>query len=91
MHAKNHDRHVSHNFDAMVTKDYLESRFSEFETRVEATMDRRFSDMESRVDKRFALVDLRLERMDGRFNLLYWMQAITIACVVVPVIHEFLG
>ena len=102
VHAKAMTAMFLHNFEALVTKDYLDSRFNEFETRVEATIDKRFRDMESRVDKRFALfesemsqrfatVDLRLERMNGRFNLLYWMQGITIACVVVPVIHEFLG
>ncbi len=88
VHAKAMTAMFLHNFEGLprfngyvlVTKDYLDSRFNEFETRVEATM-----------DKRFAEVDLRLGRMDGRFNLLYWMQGITIACVVIPVIHGFLG
>ena len=80
VHARAMTAMFLHNFDALVTKDYLDSRFNEFETRVEAKMDKRFTE-----------VDLRLERMDGRFNLVYWMQGITIACVVLPVIHEFLG
>ena len=80
VHARAMTAMFLHNFDALVTKDYLDSRFTEFETRIEAN-----------VDKRFAAVDLRLERMDGRFNLLYWMQGITIACVVIPVINTFLG
>ncbi len=146
VHAKAMTALFLHNFDALVTKDYLDSRFNEFETRVEAVMDKRFADMEvavdkrctdlesridkrfvdmevavdkrftdmeSRIDKRFAgaesrtdkrfagvesvmnqrfaEIDLRLEHMDGRFNLLYWMQGLTIACVVVPVIHGFWG
>ncbi len=124
VHAKAMTALFLHNFDALVTKDYLDSRFNEFETRVEAGMDKRFTDMEvavdkrftdmeSRIDKRFAgaesrtdkrfagvesvmnqrfaEIDLRLEHMDGRFNLLYWMQGLTIACVVVPVIHGFWG
>jgi hypothetical protein len=108
VHAKAMTAMFLHNFDALVTKDYLESRFSEFETRVEATMARRFMevdkhfvDMETKLDtrfalfesemsQRFALVDLRFERMDGRFNLLYWMQGITIACVMVRVIYGFI-
>jgi len=69
-----------HNFDALVTKDYLDSRFNEFETRVEAKM-----------DKRFAGIDLRLERMEGKFNLIYWMQGLVVACVVIPLIRGFLG
>ncbi len=168
VHAKAMTALYLHNFDALVTKDYLDSRFNEFETRVEAVMDKRFADMEVAVDKRFtdmevavdkrftaveaavdkrftameaavgkrftameaavgkrftameaaldkrftdmevavakrfvgaesvmnqrfAEIDLRLEHMDGRFNLLYWMQGLTIACVVVPVIHGFWG
>ena len=38
-----------HNVDALVTRDYLDTRFTEFETRVEANMERRFTE----VDKRF--------------------------------------
>jgi hypothetical protein len=168
VHAKAMTTMFLHNLDALVTKDYLDSRFNEFETRVEAMMDKRYADMESRVDQRFvglesradqrfvglesradqrfgrmessadqrfaelessadqrfagleswvdqrfagqeswvdrrfavaesvmnqrfAELDLRLERMDGRFNLVYWMQGITIACVVIPTLHRFLG
>ena len=69
-----------HNFDTLVTRDYLDTRFTEFETRIEAKMDRRF-----------AAVDVRFERMQGRFNLVYWMQGLTLACVVVPLIRSFLG
>jgi len=61
-----------HNVDALVTRDYLDTRFSEFETRVEANMDRRFTEMDARftamevsVDKRFAEQDARI---DARFS-----------------------
>ena len=71
-----------HNFDALVTKDYLDTRFLEFESRMdlrfaemESRMDLRFADMESRMDLRFADMDSRMEqrfagmnsRMDQRF------------------------
>jgi len=69
-----------HNVDALVTRDYLDARFTEFETRVEA-----------KIDKRFAGVDLQFEHMNGKFTLVYWMQGLTIACVVIPVLREFLG
>ena len=124
VHAKAMTAMFLHNFDALVTKDYLDSRFNEFETRVEATMDKRFAEWEPTVDKRFlelesrmekrfvefesrmdqrfadaesavnqrfTEVDLWLELMDGRFNLVYWMQGITIACVVISVIRDFLS
>ena len=71
---------VVQNFDALVTKDYLDSRFGEFEARIGREMDRRFAE----VDQRFA-------EQHGRFNLVYWMQGITIACVVIPAVQGFLG
>ena len=152
VHAKAMTAMFLHNFDALVTKDYLDSRFDAFETRIvgemnrrfggvesrfaeaEASMDKRFGGVESRfaeaeasmdkrfggvdsrfgdvesrfaeaeakmeqrfaeveanMDRRFAQVDVRFERMEGRFNLLYWMQGITLVCVVIPVIHRLLG
>ena len=69
-----------HNVYALVTRDYLDARFTEFETRLEA-----------RTERRFAEFDLRLERMEGKFNLVYWMQGLTIVCVVIPVIRGYLG
>ena len=113
VHAKAMTAMFLHNFDALVTKDYLDSRFNEFEMRVEAKMDKRFAEMESEMgrrfaaiesemdrrfaaiesemDRRFAAVDLRFERMEGKFTLLYWMQGIIVACVVIPLIRGFLG
>ena len=69
-----------HNVDALVTRDYLDTRFSEFETRVEANMDRRFTEIDKRftamefsVDKRFtamgARMDTRLAEQDARIDL----------------------
>ena len=102
VHAKAMTTMFLHNLDALVTKDYLNSRFKESEVRMEAVMDKRivevksatdkrFTDMESKMGNRFAELDLRLERMDGRFNLLYLTQGITLVCVVIPVIHRLLG
>jgi hypothetical protein len=75
VHAKAMTAMFLHNFDALVTKDYLESRFSEFETRVEATMDKRFAEAQSSVDKRFAEAQSSMDKqfaeaqsgMDKRF------------------------
>jgi hypothetical protein len=138
VHAKAMTARFLHNFDALVTRDYLDTRFTEFETRVEATMDGRFgevdkrftgmqvtmdgrfaevqvnmdrrfgevdkrftemgtntdskfTEMESSLDKQFAEVDVRFERAEGRFLLMYWMQGLTIACVVIPAIRDFLA
>ncbi len=109
VHAKAMTARFIHNFDALVTRDYLDTRFTEFETRIEATMDRRFGEvdkrfteteastdgkfkeMESSLGKRFAQVDVRFERVEGKFLLMYWMQGLTIACVVIPAIRDFLA
>ena len=138
VHAKAMTARFLHNFDALVTRDYLDTRFTEFETRIEATMDRRFGgedkrftemetnmdmrfgevgkrftemqanmdrrfaemkastdsefmEMESSLGKRFAQVDVRFERVEGKFLLMYWMQGLTIACVVIPAIRDFLA
>ena len=60
-----------HNFDSLVTKDYLDTRFTEFGTRITANMDRRFGEvdgrfvhMETSVEKRF--FDLETS-IDSRF------------------------
>ena len=45
-----------HNFDELVTKDYLDTRFSEFESRI----DLRFVELESKMDVRFARVNVIL-------------------------------
>jgi len=164
VHAKAMTAQFIHNFDALVTRDYLDSRFSDFESRLEAKMDRRFgevdkqlaqiqkatdsrfsllesslngrfselessfngrfselessfngrfselessfngrfnelesnfsrrsTEMESTSNERFASVDVRFERIDGKFTLMYWMQGLTIACVVIPAIRSFLS
>lgn len=72
-----------HNFDALVTKDYLDTRFAEFETRIE-----------SRMDRRFAQVDLRFERLESRMNTrmtrIEITQAIILAALVIPVLQALL-
>ena len=111
--AKGVTRMFIHNFDSLVTRDYFDTRFTEFETRIEAKMDRRFAELAgdinrrfaemtgefdrrlgeraSDTDRRFAAVDVRFERVEGKFNLVYWMQGLTLACVVVPLIRSFLA
>ena len=91
VHARAMTAMFLHNFDALVTKDYLDSRFAESESRLLGEMDRRFSDANSSNDKRFAEIDLRFERIEGRFKLVFWMQGLTLACVVVPAIRSILA
>ena len=51
-----------HNFDALVTTDYLDTRFTEFETRIEANMDKRFTAMEASMDKRFNAMETSVDK-----------------------------
>jgi len=80
-----------HNFDSLVTRDYLDTRFAE----MEAVIDKRSVVMESVVDKRFA--DSRLElhgefanihgdvaELRGTLKLHSWMLALLIAGIFLP-------
>ena len=69
-----------HNFDSLVTKDYLDARFAESD----AKMDARFAESDAKTGARF-------ERMEGKFNLVFWMLGLAMICVVVPEVLKFLG
>ena len=69
-----------HNFDSLVTKDYLDARFAESD----AKMDARFAESDEKTGARF-------ERMEGKFNLVFWMLGLAMICVVVPEVLKFLG
>jgi hypothetical protein len=64
VHAKAMTAMFIHNFDALVTKDYLDTRFDAFEAGVNANMDKRFGG----VDKRFGGVDKRFGGVDKQFS-----------------------
>jgi hypothetical protein len=91
VHAKAMTARFLHNFDALVTTDYLDTRLNEFELRVESKLDKRFSKLESDIDARFSSMDVRFERMEGKFSLVFWMLGLTIACVVIPEVLKFLS
>jgi len=77
VHARAMTTAFLHNVDALVTKDYLDSRFSEFETRVEANIDHRFTGFDGRlasiesglanIDSHLAGIDSRLADVDSHF------------------------
>jgi hypothetical protein len=60
-----------HNFDTLVTKDYLDTRFSEFETRIDAKIEKRFVGVDKQfvsIDKRFTAIDKRFTAIDKQFS-----------------------
>ena len=62
-----------HNFDELVTKDYLDTRFSKFESRMDlrfAASDGKLKDMESRMDLRFAGIETRFARVNVVLGIL---------------------
>ena len=91
------------NFDALVTRDYLDTRFSEFETRILSTMELRFKDIDAKMDLRFkdadakmklgfkdvdAKMELRFKDVDAKFGKLYIMGGIIIASTVIPALQK---
>jgi hypothetical protein len=59
-----------HNFDTLVTKDYLDTRFSEFETRIDAKIEKRFVGVDKQfvsIDKRFTAIDKQFSKIDMQF------------------------
>ncbi|RLA45911.1 MAG: hypothetical protein DRQ97_08790 [Gammaproteobacteria bacterium] len=102
VHAKAMTATFLHNFDALVTRDYLDTRFTEFETRVEANMDKRFVEIETKMDTRFVKVEtkidklsdaleLRFERIDGKISRIYLMFGLTMATATIPILQNFFG
>ena len=94
VHAKAMTARFLHNFDALVTTDYLDARFSEFEARVdkrfvesEARVDKRFTESDAKMDAGFSRLDLELAGIKGQFKLVYWMLAVIIASTVIPAIQ----
>jgi hypothetical protein len=68
VHAKAMTARFLHNFDALVTTDYLDTRFTEFELRVESKLDKRLAELETNLDARFSNVDERFASIDARFD-----------------------
>ncbi len=76
VHARAMTTAFLHNVDALVTKDYLDARFTEFETRVDANIDRRFAE-----------VDVRLAHIDGQFGRIYVMLGVIMIGVAIPALQ----
>ena len=73
-----------HNFDALVTKDYLDTRFSEFESRMGlrfAESDGKLKDLESRMYLRFAELE---SKMDVRFARVNLILGILLVGIIIP-------
>ncbi len=74
----------THNFDELVTKDYLDTRFSDFESR----MDLRFAESESRTNSRFAELEAKMDVGFARVNVI---QGILLVAVAIPTLQTILN
>ena len=95
-----------HNFDELVTKDYLDTRFSAFESRMglrfaesESRAELRFAESESRVDLRLAesesRADLRFAELESKMDLGFTrvnvIQGILLVAVAIPTLQTLLN
>ena len=94
VHARAMTDRFIHNFEALVTTDYLDSRLSESEARVDkrftesdARVEKRFVESDGKMDAGFSRIDLELAGIKGQFKLVYWMLAVIIASTVIPAIQ----
>ena len=89
IHARAMTDRFIHNFDALVTTDYLDSRLSESEARV----DKRFTETEARVNAKIDILSadmaVRFERMDGKFSRIYLMFGLTMVTATIPILQNF--
>lgn len=79
-----------HNVDQLVTRDYLDTRLRELETRFDgklAELDNRLSGQITELDARFTR---KFVEIDGKFRLVYWMLAVIIASTTVPALGNLL-
>jgi hypothetical protein len=83
-----------HNFDSLVTKDYLDARFSEQSVK----MDFLVTDLGTRLDNMDAKFDAKLDsklgllsaEIDGKLGKLYVMLGVIMAGVAVPIIQTYI-
>ena len=83
VHAKAMTQVFVHNMDALVTRDYLDTRFTEFETRLEAKLG-------AKMERRFAQVDARFAEMDVRFARINVLLGVILVAVAIPMLQTLL-
>jgi len=83
------------NMESLVTKDFLEARFAEQNSRI----DTRFAKQDARIDTRFAEQDARIDiriaeletKVDGNHRIFIWTQAIIMAAVILPYLERLIA
>ncbi len=103
VHAQAMTAMFIHNFDALVTKDYLDTRFDTFEAGVNANMDKRFREIDKQfreVDKQFSAFRLEIHSEIGTLRkevwelrstlkLQSWILTVVMAGIFVPMVQAY--
>ena len=76
-----------HNFDSLVTRDYLDTRFAE----MEAVIDKRFADNRLELHGEFANIHGNVAELRGTLKLHSWMLALLIAGIFLPLLESFVS
>ena len=96
-----------YNLNEIVTRDYLDTRLAPVYARLDGIdarldgidarldgIDARLDRMDARldgIDARLNQIDQRFVEIDGKFRLVFWMQGMTIAVIVIPMLTNFLS
>ena len=98
VHAQAMTAMFIHNFDALVTKDYLDTRFDTFEADVNANMDMRFREVdrqlsELRLEMHSEIGTVRKELWELRstLKLQSWILTVVMAGIFVPMVQAYLA
>ena len=76
-----------HNFDSLVTKDYLESRFAASDAAIQA----RFADFRLEMQREFEEVHRETGDLRSTLKLHSWMLALLMAGIFIPLVQNVLG
>ena len=90
VHAKAMTAMFIHNFDALVTKDYLDTRFSEQSVRMEllaTDVDRKLELLSANMDSKLGLLS---SEIDGKLGKLYVMFGVIMAGLAIPIIQTLI-
>jgi hypothetical protein len=84
----------AHNFDSLVTKDYLDVRFGEQSARIDflaTDLGTRLDNMDAKFDAKLdAKLGIHTAEIDGKLGKLHVMLGVIMAGVAVPIIQTFI-
>jgi hypothetical protein len=96
VHAQAMTAMFIHNFDALVTKDYLDTRFDAFEAGINANVDKRlrgvdkqFSELRLEMHNELGAVRKELWELRSTLKLQSWILTVVMAGIFVPMVQAY--